>query len=134
MVIGRAPVVGSRSMAADTRVLESLAFLYLTFGHSTDGTLTADEMRSLATKLREWAPNAELGDIGELLKRAVATYKTTVNKLTRAREITAELRGALDESQLSKVLWDLESIAEADGNVSAEERAFIDETRQTLRS
>ena len=119
-------------MAADTQVLESLAFLYLAFGHSTDGTLAPEEMRALAGKLREWSPNSELGDIGELLKGAVAAYKASDDKLGKAREVTAALRGQLDASQLGKVLADLEAIAAADGHVSAEEQAFIDETRAAL--
>jgi len=120
-------------MAADTQVLESLAFLYLTFGHSTDGTLTPEEMRSLAGKLREWAPNAELAEIGVLLKDAVATYRASDNKFGQARELTTGLRTKLDASQLSKVLADLESIAAADGNISPEEQSFIDETRRALK-
>jgi len=120
-------------MAADTQVLESLAFLYLAFGHSTDGSLASEEMRALAGKLREWAPNVELGDIGELLRSTVASYKAASDKLGTARELTASLRERLDDSQLSKVLADLEAIAAADGHVSDEERAFIDETRAALR-
>lgn len=125
--------VPSAPMAADTQVLESLAFLYLTFAHSTDGTLTAEEMRALANKLREWAPNAELNDIGVLLKDAVAAYRASENKFGRARELTTGLRGKLDPSQLSKVLADLESIAAADGQVSPEELSFIEETRRALK-
>jgi uncharacterized tellurite resistance protein B-like protein len=119
-------------MSADTQVLESLAFLYLTFGHSTDGQLSADEMRSLAAKLREWAPESELGDIGELLRRAVGSYKAAKDKLGEAREITASLKGTLDDDQLRRVLSDLEGIAEADGQVIDEEKAFIEETRAAL--
>jgi uncharacterized tellurite resistance protein B-like protein len=126
-------VVPSRPMAADTQVLESLAFLYLAFGHSTDGNLAPEEMRALAGKLREWAPSAELGDIGALLKSSVAAYKSADSKLGKARELTAALRGQLDDSQLSKVLADLEAIAAADGHVSPEEQAFIDETRAALK-
>ena len=73
-------------MSADTQVLESLAFLYLTFGHSTDGQLSADEMRTLAAKLREWAPDTELGDIGNILRSTVDAYKQADDKLTRASE------------------------------------------------
>lgn len=120
-------------MAADTEVLESLAFLYLTFAHSTDGTLAPEEMRSLAAKLREWTPNTELDDVGELLKSSVASYKAAEDKFGQARELTVDLRSKLDASQLSKVLADLESIAAADGHVSAEERTFIDETRRALK-
>jgi uncharacterized tellurite resistance protein B-like protein len=120
-------------MAADTQVLSSLAFLYLAFGHSTDGNLAPEEMRALAGKLREWAPSSELGDIGELLKGAVVAYKGVTDKLGKAREITVALRGQLDDAQLGKVLADLEHIAQADGFVTEEEQAFIDETRATLR-
>jgi uncharacterized tellurite resistance protein B-like protein len=119
-------------MSADTQVLESLAFLYLTFGHSTDGQLAADEMRLLATKLREWAPEAELGDIGEILRSTVDRYKAAKDKLGAAREVTASLEGKLDEDQLRKVLTDLEALAAADGQVLEQEKAFIEETRKAL--
>lgn len=119
-------------MAADNEVLESLAFLYLTFGHSTDGALTADEMKSLAGKLHEWSPSSELGDIGSVLKGAVGDYKGASDKLGRCREIVAELRQQLDVAQISKVLADLEAIAAADGNVDEAEKAFIEETRAAL--
>ena len=119
-------------MAADTQVLESLAFLYLTFGHSTDGTLSADEMRTLAGKLREWAPSAELSDIGEVLRAAVDAYKAADSKISKAREHANGLQGKLDVAQLSKILADLEQIAGADGHVSDEEKAFIEQTRKAL--
>ena len=119
-------------MSADNQALESLAFLYLTFGHSTDGQLAADEMRMLATKLREWAPDAELGDIGELLRETVNKYKAATDKLGDAREATAALKGKLDDEQLRRVLADLEGLAAADGQVLEEEKAFIEETRKAL--
>ncbi|HVI03773.1 MAG TPA: TerB family tellurite resistance protein [Enhygromyxa sp.] len=118
-------------MAAQAQ-LESLAFLYLAFGHSTDGNLAPEEMRELAGKLREWAPERELGDIGELLKGAVLAYKGVGDKLGKARQLTAELRSQLDGDQLAKVVADLEAIALADGFVTEEEQAFIDEARATL--
>jgi uncharacterized tellurite resistance protein B-like protein len=119
-------------MAADTQVLESLAFLFFTFGQTTDGALAPEEMRELAAKLREWAPEAELAELGELLRATVATYKSTPDKLGHARELTHALRSQLDAEQLAKVLSDLEAIAEADGDFSDEERAFIEDTRKLL--
>jgi hypothetical protein len=118
---------------ADPKVLESLAFLYLTFGHSTDGNLAPEEMRTLAGKLLEWSPGSELGDIGLLLRDTVLAYKSTSDKLGKARELTVGLRGQLDDAQLSKVLDDLEHIAQADGFVTPEEEAFIEEVRATLK-
>lgn len=119
-------------MTAQPKVLDSLAFLYLAFGHGTDGNLAPEEMRELAGKLREWAPDSELEAIGELLKGSVSSYKGTSDKLGKARQLIAELRGQLDAEQLGKVLADLEAIAKADGFVTEEEQAFIDEARATL--
>jgi hypothetical protein len=119
-------------MSGHTQVLESLAFLYLTFGHTTDGQLSADEMRVLAAKLREWAPEAELGGIGDILRNTVERYKGVKDKLGTAREITLELKGLLEDDQLGHVLADLESLAEADGQVVPQEKAFIEETRKML--
>lgn len=120
-------------MTADSQSLESLAFLYLAFAHSTDGNLAPEEMQALAGKLREWAPETELGDIGELLKRTVVAYKGVSDKLGKARQLTVTLRAQLDPTQLSKVMADLEAIAQADGFVTDEEQAFIEETRATLQ-
>lgn len=119
-------------MSADTQVLESLAFLYLTFGHSTDGQLSADEMRMLATKLREWAPDAELGDIGDVLRGTVDKYKASSDKLGDAREVTRGLKGKLDNTALRRVLTDLESLAAADGQIVEQEMAFIEQTQREL--
>jgi uncharacterized tellurite resistance protein B-like protein len=130
--VSAAREVFSGQMSAHTQVLESLAFLYLTFGHTTDGQLSADEMRVLAAKLREWAPESELGDIGEILRGTVERYKLVKDKLGEAREITLMLKGTLDDEQLGHVLADLESLAEADGQVVPQEKAFIEETRKAL--
>jgi hypothetical protein len=130
--VSLAPEVLSGPMSAHTQVLESLAFLYLTFGHTTDGQLSADEMRVLAAKLREWAPESELGDIGEILRGTVERYKSVKDKLGEARQITSTLRGLLDDEQLGHVLDDLQSLAEADGQVVPQEKDFIDETRKAL--
>lgn len=118
------------AMSADTKVLEPLAFLYLTFGHSTDGELGGDEMRALAGKLREWAPEVELGDLGQLLKDSVAKYKSSGDKLGDAKAAGAALKGALDSEALGRVLADLESLAAADGQVVEAEREFIEQTRK----
>jgi uncharacterized tellurite resistance protein B-like protein len=89
-------------------------------------------LRTLAAKLREWAPDYELGDIGEILRGTVATYKAAKDKLGEARNITAALKGTLDDDALRHVLDDLQSLAEADGQVLEQETAFIDETRRAL--
>ncbi|MBL4683401.1 MAG: TerB family tellurite resistance protein [Nannocystaceae bacterium] len=113
---------------SDRASLTSLAFLFVAFGHSTDGSLSMDEMRALAGRLKQRAPGAELADIAELIKTAIGEYKTLVSmtdKLARAQQHTDSLRANVSREEVQQVLADLREIANADGNISAEEEQFI---------
>ncbi len=119
-------------MPADTKLLESLAFLYLTFGHSTDGSLPAEEMRALADKLRARSPDIELPALGEILKGAVSKYTQTADKLATAKGMTAGLAAVLEKDELRTILDDLEAIANADGDISDAEQEFITDTARVF--
>lgn len=111
----------------DPRALDALAFLYLTFAHSTDGVLAPEEMRTLADKLRPWSPDEDLAAIGERLKRAVGEYKSLAAsaRLERAEQSLDLVTAQSDASERVTILADLRSIAAADGQVSGEEQAFM---------
>jgi uncharacterized tellurite resistance protein B-like protein len=111
----------------DAQSLSSLAFLFLTFGHSTDGSMSIDEMRALAKRLHAWAPEHDLKEIGAVIKDTVAAYKAEADTMARAREHAAALKGRASAEHLRQVVTDLQEIASADGTISAEEQAFIDE-------
>jgi uncharacterized tellurite resistance protein B-like protein len=119
-------------MRSDTKVLESLAFLYLTFGHSTDGNLAAEEMRALAEKLRARSPDTDLAQLGEILKAAVSKYKGTADKLATAKGMVDGLAAGLDTDALRTILADLEVIANADGEISDAEQEFITDTAKAF--
>lgn len=113
---------------SDRESLKSLAFLYLTFGHSTDGVLSMDEMRALAARLQHRVPDADLDQVAEVIKSAVNEYKKLPSmqaKLARAAERTEALRHAATAQEVQAVLDDLREIAGADGHISPEEEAFI---------
>ncbi len=123
------------STTTNPQALHAIAFLYLALGHGADGTLTGDEMRELADKLRQWVPESSLDEVGELLRAAVADYKSlSADARQRKTNESAELLcDQLDADQRARVVADLQSIAEADGTVTAEEEAFIaDLSRQIL--
>jgi tellurite resistance protein len=106
----------------------ALAFLYLAAAQATDGTLTPDEMRTLAEKLGTRAPDLSLEDLGSLLRQTVDAYKaigSVEEKLERAHAHAETLRDAIDEKMRQAIVDDLLAIARADGNVSDEEVAFI---------
>ena len=114
--------------------LKSLAFLYLTFGHSTDGTLSMDEMRALADRLGKRVPDADLDEIAEVIKAAVADYKAldADARMTQARQHTDALRANAEPGDVQQVLDDLREIASADGHISPEEEKFIADVAAAL--
>lgn len=113
----------------------ALAFLYIAAGQATDGTLTADEMRTLAAKLQRRAPELSLEQLGTVLRDTVASYKAIASldeKLDRANACAEQLRDACDGAMRRAIVDDLRAIAEADGSVSDDEVAFIDTIAATL--
>jgi len=106
----------------------ALAFLYLAAAQATDGTLTPEEMRTLADKLHKRTPELSLDDLGTVLRQTVGAYKaigSTEAKLEQANAHAATLRDAIDEKMRQAIVDDLLAIAQADGRVSDEEVAFI---------
>jgi uncharacterized tellurite resistance protein B-like protein len=122
-------------MATSKESLQGLAFLYLTFSHATDGSLTGDEMRALANKLKAWSPDATLEELGEVLKATVAEYKgkpSRQEKYAQAEAYAEQLVDHADPAGRQKVIDDLASLAEVDGVVSDGEKSFIATIAQKL--
>ncbi|MBX7078317.1 MAG: TerB family tellurite resistance protein [Nannocystaceae bacterium] len=119
-------------MTVDT---DAIAFLYLAFAHATDGALSGEEMRTLAERLRGWRPEVGLDAIGEQIKSTVGRYKqlaTREQRLAAANDQATALARTLTVEQRQRVLADLNAIAEVDGTVAEQERAFLDGIRGTL--
>jgi uncharacterized tellurite resistance protein B-like protein len=117
------------------RTIGDLAFLYLTFAHASDGAISGEEMRTLASKLRDWDPHATLESIGETLKTAVEQYKqlgVRADRLAKAGACADSLANQLEPSQRFTVLAQLREIAEADGTVTADEESMLAEIRRRL--
>ncbi|MFO7564335.1 MAG: protein kinase [Enhygromyxa sp.] len=109
-----------------------LAYLFVAFAHGTDGVLTNAEMRSLAERLRAWAPQLGLEQIGAVLREAVQRYGRTPDKPSALRECRSALASSLPADRRPQVIEDLRAIALADGRFDAAEQQFIDETARAL--
>ena len=116
----------------DPSLLAALAFVFVAFAHGTDGLLTNAEMRTLAVRMREWAPGLSLEATGDLLRQTVADYGALPSalKTEQAAQCTEQLGYALPEAQRTKVLADLQAIAGADGVTSPAESQFIERVAQ----
>jgi tellurite resistance protein len=114
-------------MATQSESLHALAFLYLTFGHATDGSLTGDEMRALAKKLQAWNPDATFEELGEVLKATVAEYKATPSRQEKYARAGAFAEALVDHADAQTIVDDLAALAAVDGDVSDGEKSFIAE-------
>ena len=122
-------------MSDQVQLAQTLTFLYLTFGHVTDGVLTSEEMRTLAAKVHEKVPSLSQDEMAQVLRQIVDLYKTMGSdeeKLDAARNQALQLRYHMDDAMCRAVMADLVAIAKADGFVSDEELALIDELSGTL--
>lgn len=122
-------------MSTQAELTHALAFLYIAAGQATDGTLSPEEMRTLAGKLQQRAPELTLDELGTVLRQTVADYKaigSRESKLERAQSHARALRDTADETLRRAIVDDLLAIAEADGSVSDEEVAFMGAIAATL--
>jgi serine/threonine protein kinase/uncharacterized tellurite resistance protein B-like protein len=121
--------IDTSSLAAgvDDHLIASLAFLYVTFAHSTDGQLTNDEMRALADRLHHWAPQATFEQLGAMLRYTIGNYGQfpPADRLAHAHHYADWIAGRGTPAQRQQVLADLQAIAIADGQVSSHEESFI---------
>lgn len=111
----------------DDHLIAALAFLYVTFAHSTDGQLTNDEMRALADRLHHWAPQATFEQLGAMLRYTIGNYGQfpPADRLAHAHHYADWIAGRGTPAQRQQVLGDLQAIAIADGHVSPHEEFFI---------
>lgn len=122
-------------MSDQVQLAQSLTFLYLTFGHVTDGVLTTEEMGTLAARVREQVPSLSQEQVAQVLQQIIELYKTmgsAEQKLATARNQALQLRRYVDDATRRAIMGDLVEIAKADGFVSDEELALIDELSATL--
>ncbi len=115
-------------LTPDPRLL-AIAFLYLTLSHA-DGYLDEAEKMVLREQAQEWAPNVSIAERAVVIRWAIAEFKrrpTVEERMQCAFEAADQLRASTDKQTLRRIVADLWRIAGADGHVSTEEQAFIDE-------
>lgn len=115
--------------------LDTIALLYLAFAHATDGSLSGEEMRTVAQRLREWKPEASLDEMGGVMKSTVERYKSLGDqaaRLAEARRCVASLAGTLSPEAKVRIVEDLRALADADGTVTDTEHTFLAEVEQAF--
>lgn len=122
-------------MSEHVQLAQTLAFLYLTFGHATDGVLTAEEMTTLGDRVRARVPALSSDEVARVLRQIIDLYGTlgsVEQRLSTARAQALQVRQYVDLETRRAIMGDLVEIAKADGYVSDEELALIDELSATF--
>jgi serine/threonine protein kinase/uncharacterized tellurite resistance protein B-like protein len=117
---------------ADARALAPIAQLFVWFAHGTDGVLSTVEMRTLADRLRRWAPQVGLDGVGNVLREAIAHYRQSSQDPTNLERLRSALAAQFPSASLMQLVADLREIAMADGDISDAEQRFLTETARAF--
>lgn len=104
--------------------LHDMALIYVALAHGTDRQLVDEELDEISARLNEWRKDLNHEDVQEVVMEALVIYLEG----NRQEEITRSmLRIKKDVPVLERVamLDDLKRIAEADGEVVANEEGLI---------
>ncbi len=113
--------------------LHTLAFLYLTFSYTTDGSLDKREVQAMMKRLQRWAPNDPPETIANIIREVGVWYRHFGSEDERrmmSSDYSYVLKDELDELQRMEIVADLAAIARADGKVSPGEIGFINAIRE----
>lgn len=109
--------------------LHDLALIYVTLAHRPDNDLATEEIEAIARKLNEWVPDASEDDILMIVRDALSVYAQGRDARLFAESVES-VRNRIPAHQRSALLADLRFIAEADGEVLAQEREIIEKLEQ----
>lgn len=105
-------------------VLHDLAYIYFVLAHATDDDLSGSERQVIGNKLREWIPDAPVGDVDRMMRLALSEYGEGKDE-DRLESAIASVRAALPLQQRMAALNDLVKIANADGVFLDDEEDLI---------
>jgi serine/threonine protein kinase/uncharacterized tellurite resistance protein B-like protein len=117
---------------ADARALAPIAHFFVAFAHGTDGVLTNEEMRTLADRLRRWAPQVGLHGVGNVLREAVSEYRQHSHDPHHIERLRTALAAQLPPASLMQLVADLREIAMADGDISDSEQRFLTDSARAF--
>lgn len=106
--------------------LHDLALLYLALVHGGDAEIAPSEMEMMATKLKDWYPDANGPQISRVTEDVMLVYVSGSGHQMLETSV-ASLNEHLKKGQRIAVLNDLAEIASADGLLAPGEVGFIQE-------
>lgn len=108
----------------DWGLIHELAFLYVLVAHSAEDELSSDNLDVMMGRLHEWQPSLSEDEVREVLRRALQVYADEPEESLIHDSVEA-LKEALPLVQRLTVLDDLNTVVQADGHLTRNERELI---------
>jgi uncharacterized tellurite resistance protein B-like protein len=105
-------------------LIHELTFLYIIVAHSADNDLSNREIEIILDRLQEWQPELSQEALRDVFRRALQVYADQPEAALIEDSVEA-LKEALPVVQRLTALDDLNTVAQADGALSENERALI---------
>lgn len=106
--------------------IHDLALLYLSLVHGADAQIAPAEMEVMATRLKDWFPDANGPEISRVTEDVMLIYVSESGHQMLEASV-ASLNEHLHKGQRIAVLNDLAELASADGMLAPGEVNFIQE-------
>lgn len=108
----------------DWGLIHELAFLYIIVAHSANNDLSSEEIEVMLDRLHEWQPERSREEIRDVFRRSLQVYADEPAQSLIEESVEA-LKEVLPLVQRLTALDDLNSVAYADGALTADERQLI---------
>ena len=105
--------------------LHDLAFLYVFLAENLDHDLASSERQAIVSRLSRWAPARPPEYLTHVLREVHDAASGATPGKTATETIDSLKYASLSDSQRAEIWRDLRSIAESDGTVNTNERAFL---------
>ena len=104
--------------------LHDLALLFFGLAHHGDAHLHPAEKAEMLVRLRGWQPDRDPALLLHVLHEAALTYLNAPTQ-DQLDEAARGLKAAFRPDLRARILHDLDAIAEADGQATAGENAYV---------
>ena len=100
-----------------------LSYMYLLFGHMTDGDLSEDEIITIKRLIKEWG----VDDPDTVVKEAfdwICSFESKEDQIGQMIDNLPALKGNFGEKGCGVILKDIVQIAKSDGNYDDDEKKW----------
>jgi uncharacterized tellurite resistance protein B-like protein len=124
-------VLRARTLSDSHRTIAELVLVYLSVAYQPDHEIVPEELEAISRRVAGWIPDAPVPVIRMLVSQALARYAEGLSA-SDFDAMLPRISAAVPGHQRVVIVSDLKQIARADGEMSVEERVWIDRLERGL--